>query len=451
MNYLFYLTLRLNGYPIDEARRMLSTIKSKRKEAYVPGHFNSSLLQDAKDIYRHHCSNLFYEKLLRERGFNPATPIQTYDDWLRIPIIGKADMQRDPDELFEGLNKKDLRMHNTSGSTGNPFFFAKDKLCHALSWAIIDDRLSALNISYGTDLQGRFYGIPLGWLKYRKERIKDWIAGRYRFPVFDLSDDKMEAILAAYKRKKFVYSNGYASSLAYFAKYLIKKGIVLKDICPTLRYTITTSEVCDNIDRETMEKGFGVPVINEYGAAELDLLAFHDAEGNWLVNQETLLIEIIDNNGIPCPPGTEGRVIVTSLFNKATPFIRYDLGDRAVLSEERKEHLQLMKHVAGRNNDIIRLPSGRIAMGLTLYYLTKVLLEKGETRIKEFIMIQKKLDTFEVQYSADQDLTEKDEKLLLETLEKYLEPGLKCSFIRKYHVGRTHAGKLKCFRSELDT
>ena len=451
MNYLFYLTLRLNGYPIDEARRTLSAIKSNRKEAHVPGQFNSSLLQDAKAIYLHHRSNLFYQRLLRERGLDELPPIETYDDWLRIPIVGKADMQRDPDELFEGLNKKDLRMHNTSGSTGNPFFFAKDKFCHAMSWAIIDDRLSALNISYGADLQGRFYGIPLGWFKYRKERVKDRISGRYRFPVFDLSDDKMDAILSVFKRKKFVYINGYASSLAYFAKFLIKKGIVLNDVCPTLRYTITTSEVCDDIDRKTMEIGFGVPTINEYGAAELDLLAFHDADGNWLVNQESLLIEIIDDNGLPCPPGKEGRVIVTSLFNKAMPFIRYDLGDKAILSEEMKGHHQLMKQVAGRNNDIIRLPSGRIAMGLTLYYLTKVLLEKGETRIKEFIMIQKKLDTFEVQYSADQDLTKNDEKLLLETLEKYLEPSLNCSFIRKDHVGRTHAGKLKCFRSELET
>jgi phenylacetate-CoA ligase len=450
VNHFFYLTLRLNGYPIDNARRTLSEIKYRRQKSYVPGCFNSSLLQDALAIYKHHGSNPFYRKLLRENGMEQLPMVNTYEEWLQIPIIAKSNMQRDLDEIIQGQNKKDLRIHNTSGSTGNPFFFAKDKFCHAMNWAMIDDRLNALNIKYGADLQGRFYGIPLNRIKYQKERLKDWISGRYRFPVFDLSDQKMEEILQVFRRKPFVYTNGYASSLAYFAKFLIRKGLILKDVCPTLRLTITTSEVCDDIDRATMEKGFGVPVANEYGAAELDWLAMHDTEGNWLINNETLLVEIIDDNGAPCLPGVEGRVIVTSLFNKAMPFIRYDVGDRAVLADGNKGPYQLMQRVAGRNNDIIRLPSGKVSMGFTIYYLAKELLEKGEVRVKEFIMVQKALDTFEVQYSADQDLTENDKQLLRETLEQYLEPGLHCSFLRKEHVGRTHAGKLKYFRSELE-
>lgn len=450
MNSFFHITLRLNGYPIDAAKEKLTAIQSARQAAHIPGTFNSSLLADALSIYTHHLSNPFYLQLLHKHGGEIQQNIYSYADWLKIPIIGKADMQRDLKEILVGQDPKQLRIHNTSGSTGNPFFFAKDKFCHAMNWAMIDDRLTGLNINYGADLQGRFYGIPLGKIKYQKERLKDWISGRYRFPVFDLSDQKMEEILTTFQRKPFVYTNGYASSLAYFAKFLIRKGIVLRDVCPTLRLTITTSEVCDDIDRATMEKGFGVPVANEYGAAELDWLAMHDSEGNWLINNETLLVEIIDDEGIPCPPGVEGRVIVTSLFNKAMPFIRYDVGDRAVLANGNKGPYQLMQRVAGRNNDIIQLPSGKVAMGFTIYYLAKELLEKGDVRVKEFIMVQKTLDTFEVHYAAEEELTEKDKQLLLATLEQYLEPGLICSFIRKEHVGRTHAGKLKYFRTELN-
>jgi phenylacetate-CoA ligase len=450
VNYLFYLSLRLNNYPIDAACRTLAEIKSRRLGSHISGKFNISLLQDAQSIYRHHTSNPFYITLLREYGMEKQPVIETYEDWLQLPIIGKASLQRNLDDIIAGQQKKNLHIHNTSGSTGNPFFFAKDKFCHAMNWAMIDDRLTTLNINYGKDLQARFYGIPLSRFKYLKERIKDRISGRHRFPVFDLSDKKMEEILEVFSRKPFTYINGYASSLAYFAKFLIRKGVVLKNVCPTLRLTLTTSEVCDDIDRAHMEKGFGVPVVNEYGAAELDLLAIHDADGNWLINNETLLVEIIDDQGNPCPPGMEGRVIVTSLFNKAMPFIRYDVGDRAVLADGTKGPYQLLQRVAGRNNDIIRLPSGKIAMGLTFYYLSKELLEKGDVRVNEFIVVQKALDTFEVQYSAEQELTENDKKLLLTTLEKYLEPDLKCLFTRKEHVGRTHAGKLKYFRSELE-
>ena len=51
-----------------------------------------------------------------------------------------------------------------------------------------------------------------------------------------------------------------------------------------------------NKDKKILENGFGVPVVNEYGAAELDLIGFEDQNGDWLVNFETLFVEILDEN-----------------------------------------------------------------------------------------------------------------------------------------------------------
>jgi phenylacetate-CoA ligase len=42
-----------------------------------------------------------------------------------------------------------------------------------------------------------------------------------------------------------------------------------------------------------LEKQLGIPVINEYGASELDLIAFENPEGEWQMNSETF-IEILD-------------------------------------------------------------------------------------------------------------------------------------------------------------
>ena len=38
-------------------------------------------------------------------------------------------------------------------------------------------------------------------------------------------------------------------------------------------------------------------------------------------------MEILDEDGAPTKPGSVGRVVVTSLYNYAMPFIRYELGD----------------------------------------------------------------------------------------------------------------------------
>ena len=45
------------------------------------------------------------------------------------------------------------------------------------------------------------------------------------------------------------------------------------------------------------------------------------------VNTDCCVLEIVNEAGEPVPPGVEGHVIVTNLFNHTMPFIRYALGD----------------------------------------------------------------------------------------------------------------------------
>jgi phenylacetate-CoA ligase len=61
-------------------------------------------------------------------------------------------------------------------------------------------------------------------------------------------------------------------------------------------------------DKILMEKQFGVPVVNEYGASELDLIAFQNINDEWIVNSQTLYVEILDENNNPLPNGQEGRI-----------------------------------------------------------------------------------------------------------------------------------------------
>ena len=53
-----------------------------------------------------------------------------------------------------------------------------------------------------------------------KERAKDFLSQRYRFTIFDLSDQVLEGFLKHFKTKKFDYINGYTSSIVLFAKFV---------------------------------------------------------------------------------------------------------------------------------------------------------------------------------------------------------------------------------------
>ena len=84
--------------------------------------------------------------------------------------------------------------------------------------------------------------------------------------------------------------NGYTSPMVQFAKYLNHKNIVLKEICPTLNVCIVTSEMLFDDDKILLEKQYGVPVINEYGASELDLIAFQNSNNELLYHEFSILI-----------------------------------------------------------------------------------------------------------------------------------------------------------------
>src|SRR5690606_12567036 len=216
-----------------------------------------------------------------------------------------------------------------------------------------------------TSKQARFYGIPLNNIGYYKERFKDILNNRYRFSVFDLSDTQLEKNLNIFKSTNFEHINGYTSAIVQFAKFLHKKNIILNSVCPSLKTCIVTSEMLFEEDKKLLEGAFGIPVVNEYGAAELGIIAFENPRNEWVVNSNDLYVEILDDNNTILPYGEEGRVVITSLYNKAHPFIRYDLGDIGKLSKKSTPKTPLIEKLTGRTNDVVVLPSGKKAAGLT--------------------------------------------------------------------------------------
>ena len=117
---LFDLSLRIKGFDIDAAREKLAEIKSQD-----PAIFQA---QQKLEIVKFHLeNNTFYHKLAAN-----ADP----EDWENLPILTKADLQQPlANKLSSGFAPKNTHVHKTSGSSGHPFIFAKDKFCHALSWA----------------------------------------------------------------------------------------------------------------------------------------------------------------------------------------------------------------------------------------------------------------------------------------------------------------------------
>tara|TARA_R100001369_G_scaffold5880_1_gene16086 strand:- start:77388 stop:78755 length:1368 start_codon:yes stop_codon:yes gene_type:complete len=433
---LFDFSLKINGFSIDKALAALSKIQAKNDSE-----FETYVRDQKKEILNYHLEyNSFY------KSFGEIIDL---NNWESVPVMTKHYLQIPLEQrLSDGFTNGNVYINKTSGSSGDPFIFAKDKWCHALTWAEIMNRFSWYGIDFNTSKQARFYGIPLDKKDYYKECLKDWFSNRVRFSVFDLSDRAFKSALNRFKTSKFDYINGYASAVVQFAKYLKQNDIILKTICPSLKVCITTSEMLFKDDKSLMEEQFGIPVINEYGASELDLIAFQNKENSWQINSETLYVEILDENDKVLPLGEEGRIVITSLYNKAHPFIRYDIGDIGVLSKGSTIKKPILEKLVGRTNDIIILPSGKKAAGLTFYYITKSVI-KNDGNVSEFSVEQLDISTFKITYVSKQALSKAEIITITSEIERYLEHGISLKFNRVEKLNRSKSGKLKQFISHL--
>ncbi len=77
-----------------------------------------------------------------------------------------------------------------------------------------------------------------------------------------------------------------------------------------------------------IERVFGCPLQNEYGASEC-LTIGHGCREGWLhINADWVMLEPVDRDYRPTPPGELSHtVLLTNLANVVQPIIRYDLGD----------------------------------------------------------------------------------------------------------------------------
>lgn len=430
---IFENTLRLTGFPMRKAKATLERILNVTEYS-----FESFTEKRKREIVDYHIAhNSFYKKLVKS----------DFSTWANLPVMTKHDCQIPlENRLSDGFTRKNVYINKTSGSGGIPVIFAKDKFCHALVWANIMRRFGWYNIDLNTSLQARFYGRGLTFPGSLILNFKDFLSNRHRFDIFDFSETAQEQLLNTFSKRKFDYINGYTTSIVLVAKYLKQKNVVLTSICPTLKLCIVTSEMLFESDKTLLEKWLGVPVVNEYGVSEVEILAFENVSGVWELNTEDVFIEILDDNDAIVPDGTEGRIVVTALYNKAHPFIRYDVGDYGIIQKNGTSKHRVLEKLIGRTNDFALLPSGKKPSGMTFFSITKALFDDHD-KVKEFVITQQKIDTFKIDYTSSDALSTSEIENLESTLTQFLEPGLIFIFERFNTLQRSKSGKLKQFTS----
>jgi phenylacetate-CoA ligase len=128
------------------------------------------------------------------------------------------------------------------------------------------------------------------------------------------------------------------------------------------RWVVTGGEVLTDDIRERIDAAFDRTPFDGYGTTEVGYVAVEcDSHAGLHVFEDQIQIEIVDDEYRPVPAGRPGtRLLVTNLFNRTQPLIRYELDDLVTASPEPcpcGRPFPLLKKIEGRSDDILELPA----------------------------------------------------------------------------------------------
>jgi phenylacetate-coenzyme A ligase PaaK-like adenylate-forming protein len=117
---------------------------------------------------------------------------------------------------------------------------------------------------------------------------------------------------------------GYASMLRLLAEEQLADRLTISP-----QFVFSASEVLTDSTRRLAGAAWGRPPFNVYGATEASGIAAECGQHSGMHLFEDLVIaEVVDNDNRPVPPGQYGaKVLVTVLFSRTLPLIRYEMSD----------------------------------------------------------------------------------------------------------------------------
>lgn len=268
-----------------------------------------------------------------------AELMERFSDSLIDPSIGLAEVEsfvRDRSDYGRLLRGRYVAA-TTSGTTGKVGYFLTDARSFArqngaLFARILRHRLiprEVIRFCFGRRyrmamtiaIDGRYISRLVGG-------FSPWLSrALIQMRLFSIMDDRQQTIRAL-NRYRPHYLHGYPTYLETLAHAQLQGDLHLEP-----EFISLGSEPVSALAKATLQKAFPMSEISEtYGATECLVMANQCRLGQLHVNEDFCVLEPVDEEGRPVPPGTQSaKVLVTNLENLAQPLYRYELPDSVTI------------------------------------------------------------------------------------------------------------------------
>ena len=390
----------------------------------------------------------FYSERLSATDIDLSAPL-TFESFRSIPPLTRNDVQTAGKSLLSGNIPKDhgrVLTASSSGSTGRPVTAHKTDVNQTFH--------RALNLRnhlwHKRDLSAKFATIrgydPGVAMAPDGQHSQTWTSVYKTGPSIQLNSAHCtlgeQVHWITKERPPYILS--YPTNLHALALRCAEIGLKM----PWLKSLITFSEALSPGQREVIEGYFGVPVEDMYSAAEVSMIAVQcpDAPENYHVQSENVLMEVVDDEGAPCPIGETGRILVTDLHNFAMPFVRYEIGDLAVFGEPCScgRGLPVVRRIFGRTRNMLRLESGeQIFPDIAALHLDEI------APLRQYQMIQKTYSDIEMKLNLARPFEGGEEAHMRKMILDALGRPFNLHLVHVDDIPRHPSGKFEDFISEV--
>src|SRR5580698_4149669 len=363
-----------------------------------------------------HCP--YYERLFRQSRFDPAHFEEAA--FARLPLLTKSLIRSSTDELLSRqFTRAQLGEHKTGGSTGVALttYFDRDWLEIRTADALRSDQWAGA--FHGMKVAALWGNPPLA--RSAKERLRRLLIDRFVFlDTIDLNQRSLGEFVSAWRRERPEVLFGHSHSLYMLARYLRDEQIT--DLRP--RGIVSTSMMLVAHERSLIEQVFGCRVTDRYGCEEVGLIACEcERHEGMHLDIEHLYIEFLREDGSPAAAGEEGAIVLTDLYNRGMPFIRYRIEDVGVWTERTcscGRGLPLMERVTGRVADYLKRRDGSLVAGVSLVERTLTAI----AGIEQLQIVQPSRDEIVLNVVRAADFTAASEAALLAELHGVFGEGI---------------------------
>ena len=390
--------------------------------------------QKLREMVKHCYENVPYYRNLFDRLNIDYRRIKSLEDLKILPILNKQTIRDHYEEFFsENCDRTRLVEQHTSGSTGTGLSFYQDRQANGAVWA--NNWRGNENIGLKRDMWCGYFGgrsiIPVGRKGGPCYRI-NYPGRQIMFSIYHMNDVTFARWVKALNRFQPPWIQGYPSALVPFAGYLERTGQRLAYVPKVI--TLSSENV--STDQEAfLERVFGVYPMQNYGQCEAVATFRKRPDRRMFVDEDYSAVEFlpVDDSGL-C------RILGTTLYNRAMPFLRYDTGDLASWreTEDGREILAL----DGRDEDDIRLQDGGSIRRLSRIF-------QDQPHVTEAQIIQKSLQLVEFHLVRSARFSREDERRLEAAVEGYLAGRIGWKILYVDRLIRNKNGKVKFIISEL--